>query len=86
MEDKIQKLQENLIKLNSNSVLENLRNPKEPTLNIMWMDVTTLPTEEGKYIVETKTSMGNIHRLETLFDGEKFLCKNQKVIRWIKEY
>jgi hypothetical protein len=44
-----------------------------------------LPKVVGKYIVETKTSMNNRNRFETNFDGEKFSCKNQIVLRWLKE-
>lgn len=50
-----------------------------------WIDVKTLPTKEGHYIVETITGMGNKRRLETYFNGKKFTCTNQIVINWLKE-
>lgn len=46
-----------------------------------------IPTEPGKYIVKTKTEIGNIHRLEcnvTINAKGKphFHITNQKVISW----
>lgn len=48
-----------------------------------------LPKKAGKYIVKTKTSMGNIHRLECVVTiGREGKChfhvNNQKVISWYK--
>jgi hypothetical protein len=48
---------------------------------------TSLPTKPGKYIVKTKTKMGNIHRLEcnvTIDDKghPHFHVTNQTVISW----
>jgi len=46
-----------------------------------------VPTKPGKYIVKTKTGMGNIHRLECnvtidLKGRPYFHVTNQKVISW----
>jgi len=49
------------------------------------IDKATLPESTGKYIVETKTMMGNRNRFETSFNGEKFNFSNQTVLRWLKE-
>lgn len=56
-----------------------------------WIDIKIeQPTIEGKYIVEAKTMMGNIHKFETIFTIEnnkgKFDVSNQLVLRWLKEY
>ena len=46
-----------------------------------------VPTKPGKYVVKTKTGMGNIHRLEcnVTIDAKgkpHFHVTNQKVISW----
>jgi hypothetical protein len=48
-------------------------------------DKSTLPKIPGKYIVETRTSMGNTHRLECNFSGESFSVTNQIVVKWLSE-
>lgn len=61
-----------------------------------WIDVSLeQPKQVGKYLVKTKTSMGNIHRLEvgyTITKDEKtgkekhsFNLSNQVVTHWLKE-
>lgn len=47
------------------------------------------PKEGGKYLVKTKTTMGNSHRLDslcTITDGKAhFNVSNQIVTHWLKE-
>ena len=43
------------------------------------------PKEEGKYIVETKTMMGNIHRLESYWNGKSWSFTNQSFVRYLNE-
>lgn len=61
-----------------------------------WIDVSLeQPSVAGKYLVKTKTSMGNTHRLEagyTITKDEKtgkekkhFNVSNQVVTNWLKE-
>jgi hypothetical protein len=61
-----------------------------------WIDVSLeQPKQVGKYLVKTKTSMGNTHRLEagyTITKDEKtgkekkhFNVSNQVVTHWLKE-
>lgn len=50
---------------------------------------TELPTEDGKYIVFTKTGMGNVNIIEILFDVKNnkphWGCNNQIVTHWLKK-
>jgi hypothetical protein len=61
-----------------------------------WIDVSLeQPKQVGKYLVKTKTSMGNIHRLDAIFSITKdkktgkekcsFNVSNQVVTHWLKE-
>lgn len=51
----------------------------------MWVEFTnkTKPNEEGKYIVETISSMGTVHRLESYWTGKSWNCTNQIVKKYI---
>lgn len=49
------------------------------------IDTDTLPYKPGKYVIETKTGMGNINRFESYFDGHKFHFSNQTLVRWLEE-
>ena len=44
-----------------------------------------VPENSGWYIVHTRTSMGNIHRLDCHWNGKHWHCTNQIVIKWLKE-
>jgi hypothetical protein len=46
---------------------------------------TNNPETPGKYIVETKTMMGNIHRLEAHWNGKSWSFTNQVFVRYLKE-
>ena len=55
-----------------------------------WIEtVNYLPNVKGKYLVKSKTSMGNVQRLDaylTITDGKaKFNVTNQIVTHWLKE-
>ena len=55
-----------------------------------WIDIKLEePSTEGKYLVKTLTSMGNIHRIESICHKNKgkmhFNCTNQIVTHWLKE-
>jgi hypothetical protein len=61
-----------------------------------WIDVSLeQPAQAGKYLVKTRTSMGNTHRLEagyTITKDQKkgkekkhFNVSNQIVTHWLKE-
>ena len=55
-----------------------------------WIDITKeQPTQEGKYVVKTITSMGSKHKLEvkcTITKGKPhFGVTNQIVTHWLKE-
>ena len=50
------------------------------------------PTKQGKYIVETKTTMGRIHRLEATYTPDEknptkgsWSFTNQTFVRWLDE-
>jgi hypothetical protein len=51
--------------------------------------IDEVPTENGKYIVFTKTGMGNVNVLETTvhIKGKDvhWTCNNQKVTHWLKQ-
>ena len=46
---------------------------------------TDNPPVTGKYIVETKTTMGNIHRIESTWNGKTWSFNNQLFQRWLDE-
>lgn len=50
-----------------------------------WIDAKIKPDNVGKYIVETKTTMGNIQRLDCVWNGKTWSLSNQIVIRWLRE-
>jgi hypothetical protein len=57
---------------------------------MQWIDISLeQPTQEGKYLVKTRTTMGNTHRVESSFsitNGKgKFNVSNQVVTHWLKE-
>lgn len=57
---------------------------------MQWIDISLeQPTTAGKYLVKTRTSMGNTHRLEanyTITNGKgHFGVTNQVVTHWLKE-
>jgi len=59
-----------------------------------WIDINVeIPSVEGKYLVKTKTTMGNTHRVDagcTLREDKgkvkaHFNVSNQIVTHWLKE-
>ena len=50
-----------------------------------WIGNNIPPSQVGKYVIETKTLVGNIHRLEACWNGESWSVSNQIVLRWLKE-
>lgn len=46
---------------------------------------TDNPPVAGKYLVETQTAMGNIHRLESSWNGKTWSFSNQLFQRWLDE-
>jgi len=42
------------------------------------------PEEPGKYIVETKTMMGNTNRLESYWNGKTWSFTNQTFVKYLK--
>lgn len=57
---------------------------------MQWIDISLeQPKTAGKYLVKTRTSMGNTHRLETNYtitNGKgHFGVTNQIVTHWLKE-
>ena len=59
-----------------------------------WIDITKeVPSVEGKFLVKTRTTMGNTHKLEshcTLKEDKgvvkaHFNVSNQIVTHWLKE-
>ena len=61
-----------------------------------WIEVSLgLPTKAGKYVVKTRTSMGNTHRVDSTFtitkdpktnkEKKHFNVSNQIVTHWLKE-
>lgn len=55
-----------------------------------WIDIEVeQPKEEGKYLVKTKTMMGNTHRVDCHCHINKgkvhFNVTNQIVTHWLKE-
>lgn len=49
----------------------------------MWKNSETPPEREGYYVVQAITMMGNLNAFKCYFNGHKFECSNQKVIKWI---
>lgn len=43
------------------------------------------PPKAGKYIVKTRTQMGNINRFESTFSGKSWGCSNQIVTHYLHE-
>lgn len=50
-----------------------------------WISAKIKPANVGKYVVETKTTMGNIQRLECTWNGKTWSLSNQIVLQWLKE-
>lgn len=57
-----------------------------------WIDATIeMPTIEGKYLVKTRTMMGNTHKVDSHCSINKknnkasFNVSNQIVTHWLKE-
>lgn len=48
-----------------------------------WININ--PDKPGKYIVETKTMIGNTNRLESYFNGKSWGFTNQIFIKYLKE-
>jgi hypothetical protein len=48
-----------------------------------WTNIS--PEKPGKYIVETKTMMGNTQRLESYWNGKSWSFTNQVFVRYLKE-
>ena len=46
---------------------------------------TDQPELPGKYIVETKTMMGNSNKFEAYFNGKSWSFTNQIFVRYLKE-
>ena len=55
-----------------------------------WISIKDrLPNTEGKYIVKTKTNMGNVNRFDAIFhingDKKTFDVSNQVITHWLEE-
>jgi hypothetical protein len=59
-----------------------------------WIDINDeIPGVEGKYLVKTRTTMGNTHRVDSVCTLKEdkgkmkahFNVNNQKVTHWLKE-
>ena len=50
---------------------------------MQWLNYN--PNIPGKYIVETRTKMNNIHRFEAYWNGKSWNFSNQTFIRYLKE-
>jgi hypothetical protein len=48
-----------------------------------WLE--SLPENPGKYIVETKTMMGNTNRVNAYFNGKHWDLSNQTFVKYLKE-
>jgi hypothetical protein len=59
------------------------REKLKPKPIIEW--VSSQPEKAGKYVVETKTQMGNVHRIESHFNGKSWNFTNQIFIKYLKE-
>lgn len=57
---------------------------KFDTMNIEW--TTDNPEKPGKYIVETRTTMGNTNRFESYWNGKSWRFTNQVFVKYLKEY
>lgn len=47
--------------------------------------VNKQPEKSGKYVVETKTQMGNTHRIEAYWNGKSWNFSNQLFVKYLKE-
>ena len=47
--------------------------------------VSTNPDKSGKYIVETKTMMGNSNKFEAYYNGKTWNFTNQTFVKYLKE-
>ena len=47
--------------------------------------VNTNPDKPGKYIVETKTMLGNCNRFEAYYNGKTWSFDNQTFVKYLKE-
>lgn len=47
---------------------------------------TDNPEKPGKYIVETRTMMGNTNRFESYWNGKSWRFTNQVFVKYLKEY
>jgi len=43
------------------------------------------PPEIGRYVVKTRTMMGNTHKIESTFSGKNWSCTNQIVTHYLYE-
>ena len=50
---------------------------------VEWLE--SLPENSGKYIVETKTMMGNTNRVNAYFNGKHWDLSNQTFVKYLKE-
>lgn len=50
-----------------------------------WIAENSHPRKIGKYIVQTRTVMGNTQKLEAYWNGKSWNVSNQMVIKWLKE-
>ena len=47
--------------------------------------INTNPDKPGKYIVKTKTMMGNTNKFESYFNGKTWSFSNQTFVEYLKE-
>lgn len=47
--------------------------------------LSTQPEKPGKYLVVTRTMMGNINRLEATWNGKSWSFTNQVFVKYLKE-
>ena len=47
--------------------------------------IASNPITPGKYLVETKTSIGRIQRLESYWNGKSWRFTNQIFVKYLKE-
>lgn len=46
---------------------------------------TINPSEKGKYIVQTRTIMGNINTFQAFWNGKNWNFNNQTFVKYLKE-
>ncbi|TXG83056.1 MAG: hypothetical protein E6R13_04265 [Spirochaetes bacterium] len=56
---------------------------KNHTLHMEWL--STHPDKPGKYLVVTRTMMGNINRIEATWNGKSWSFTNQVFVKYLKE-